>query len=328
MEETLQEEIPLFPKIGIEKLQNCKFSSWFERYRTIIPKAKILQPLFPSFIHYLNQDGLFYPHIIYSTKEDDNIDDDTTSLQILNTKIKHMITSLNGAVFPKLNWTAPKDAAWITPTRTLRCTTISDIYLLLKSSDHISYNLSHAFDICLTPYDLSSFQHELILKQWFDVLPSMEFRCFVYHRQLIGISQRDLKYYAFLEPLRSTILSLSTDLFYFYLRDTFPDENFVFDIYIPPSKSKAWLIDINLWHSTTSSLLFSWKELINNTIRFNDGYPQLRLVDKNGSPWGPSQFTGQRFSDDLLNPDNFDIEKYIKKLQDINISTDATNKQS
>lgn len=56
--------------------------------------------------------------------------------------------------------------------------------------------------------------------------------------------------------------------------------------------------------------------------------PQLRLVDKNGSPWGPSQFTGQRFSDDLLNPDNFDIEKYIKKLQDINISTDATNKQS
>lgn len=42
---------------------------------------------------------------------------------------------------------------------------------------------------------------------------------------LLGISQRDLKYYDFLESLRPVILSLSIELFDLYLKDKFPDEN-------------------------------------------------------------------------------------------------------
>ncbi|KAG4304036.1 hypothetical protein PORY_002559 [Pneumocystis oryctolagi] len=352
MEDRLEQALPeTLPHVSAENVMNCTFSAWRAYCRAITPNARVIRPLDKAFLRYLDQDGLVLPPIdsqydedaekdvesVHSEDIDENILDNsstqdsslvdcTVAFRSLDEEITRTISILGGAVFPKLSWSAPKDAAWITSTRTLRCTTASDIYLLLKSSDCIAHDLHHAFDDC-SPSDIPShFEHELVLKQWFNLLPSMEFRCFVKQRRLIGISQRDLKYYAFLEPLRSTIRSLSIELFNLYLKDKFPDENFVFDIYIPPSKTKAWLIDINLWHCKTSSLLFSWKELLDDTLRFNDdndSLPQLRLVDMDSSPWGPSQFTTQRIPDDFqVNIQDF--EEYIEKLD---ITTDATNKR-
>ena len=33
-----------------------------------------------------------------------------------------MIIELGGAVVPKLNWSAPKDAIWLSPDKQLKCT--------------------------------------------------------------------------------------------------------------------------------------------------------------------------------------------------------------
>ncbi|KAG5513195.1 hypothetical protein PMAC_001565 [Pneumocystis sp. 'macacae'] len=354
MEELKEVSPEDFPRVSAENVMNCSFSAWRTYCSAVTPNARVIRLLDKAFLYYLDQDGLILPPIVSKHNEDiendvvsDSVQDsasDSSSLdntsgdtpintsdcvalfRSLDQEIIRIIATLGGAVFPKLNWSAPKDAAWITLTRTLRCTTPSDIYLLLKSSDHIAHDLYHAFDDCCSPGPPPHFQHELVLKQWFNFHPSMEFRCFVKQRCLIGISQRDLKYYAFLESLRQTILSLSMELFNLYLKDKFPDENFIFDIYIPPSKTKAWLIDINLWHYKTSSLLFSWKELLDDSLCSDDNHllPQLRLVDVDSSLWGPSQFTTQRISDDLLqaNIQGADIEEYIKKLH---ITTDATN---
>ena len=50
---------------------------------------------------------------------------------------------------PKLNWSAPKDATWISlKQNSMECNTPNDIYLLLKSSDFITHDLEHAFDGC------------------------------------------------------------------------------------------------------------------------------------------------------------------------------------
>jgi len=53
-----------------------------------------------------------------------------------------IIEDFDGAVFPKLNWSSPKDATWISTTGTLKCETVSEIFLLLKSSDYITHDLS------------------------------------------------------------------------------------------------------------------------------------------------------------------------------------------
>lgn len=105
------------------------------------------------------------------------------------------------------------------PGQNLKCQNPADIYLLLKSSDFISHDLDHAFDECVDfdPSALSStsadtldvsnlslndsseatatatsrrkrrpYSFELVLKKWFDMPKSQEWRCFVRDRQLIG----------------------------------------------------------------------------------------------------------------------------------------------
>ena len=117
----------------------------------------------------------------------------------------------------------------------LKCQTPADIYLLLKSSDFIAHDLDHAFDGCrdqppvvelidnLNIGEQAStglrrgFEFELVLKKWFDMPKSQEWRCFVRDDTLIGsqlsfsnshasltlfagITQRDSNYYEFLQP--------------------------------------------------------------------------------------------------------------------------------
>lgn len=192
---------------------------------------------------------------------------------------------------PKLNWSSPKDAAWISPHQnTVKCTTPNDIYLLLKSSNFITHDLDHAFDNTVATASSTSsapashsnlgFQPVLVLRTFFSPQPSMEFRCFVKHRSLIAITPRDPNHYEFLKPLRATIIARVKDLFDSRLRFTFPDGNFCFDVYIPESRNlddsddsdgeedpgrkigRARLIDINPWAPRTDSLLFGWDELL------------------------------------------------------------------
>ncbi len=183
----------------------------------------------------------------------------------LHQLIKDKIAELGGAVAPKLNWTAPKDATWISPHQnTIKCTSPNDVYLLLKSSNFITYDLDHAFDDC-TPTTNSTvnqtpFKPVLVLRSYFNPHTAMEFRCFVKHRNLVAISQRDLNYFEFLQPLKADIVARIYQLFNNKLRYTFPDGNFVFDVYIPEGEgeplSRARLIDINAWAPHTDSLLF------------------------------------------------------------------------
>lgn len=60
------------------------------------------------------------------------------------------------------------------------------------------------------------------------------------------------------DMLRSRIQSFFDEK----LRDTFPDPNFVFDVYIPAPHQRVWLIDINPWAQRTDPLLFSWLEIL------------------------------------------------------------------
>ena len=148
------------------------------------------------------------------------------------------------------------------------------MYMLLKSSDFVTHDLEQVFDGCEEApsgdgSDLDtnhqSLPYHLVLRKAIpNLIPSLEFRCFVRGRTLFAICQRDLNHYDFLPSLRPVLKSLIQDFFDRNLRDTFPDENFVFDVYVPQPKERGrvWLIDINPWAIRTDPLIFSWMELL------------------------------------------------------------------
>jgi D123 len=168
-------------------------------------------------------------------------------------------------VAPKLNWSAPKDATWISMKKnSMECATPNDIYLLLKSSDFVTHDLEHAFDDCEEDEALKKedINYVLVLRKWFKVNPSCEFRCFVRERRVVGICQRDLNHFEFLFPMKEQLRETILAYFEKTLKGTFPDNNFVFDIYLPEPHDKVRLMDINPWAPRTDPLLFSWLELL------------------------------------------------------------------
>ena len=192
---------------------------------------------------------------------------------------------------PKLNWSAPKDATWISATNDMDCRTPNDVYLLLKSSDFVTHDLEQVFDDCESDTESDSASNSeasqkedevpearcvthsagsseipycLVLRKKIPAYnPSLEFRCFVRARQLLCMCQRDLNHFSFLPPLVSKFRSLIQQFFDKNLQKKFPDENFVFDVYIPPPHDRVWLIDLNPWAPRTDPLLFSWLAILN-----------------------------------------------------------------
>ena len=312
-----------FPPITKSHILNCSYHSWYprlvvqitsqsyddtnsRRYRSQTPKARIIA-LPPAFVSYLQADGIILPPEDNTSLSHDSNSDSWTDLKYgadddsedeesdpslcwseTHAKIKACIEELGGSVMPKLNWSAPKDATWISATNSMDCRTANDIYLLLKSSDFITHDLEQAYTGCEETDSEESTDEEsnangrlqgsgdknlrhsprdtpfyLILRKTISAYnPSMEFRCFVRDRVLLCICQRDLNHFEFLPQMVPQLRKLIQEFFQKHLAGAFPDSNFVFDVYIPSPHTRVWLIDINPWAVRTDPLLFSWLEIL------------------------------------------------------------------
>lgn len=114
-------------------------------------------------------------------EEDDNEEEDRM-IREWGASVDAAIKALGGSVFPKLNWSAPKDAVWSTSNGNLRCRSHSDVLRLLKNSDYAAADINQAEDIGMKVV--------LVLKPWREVSTGSEFRCFVMKRKLVSICQR------------------------------------------------------------------------------------------------------------------------------------------
>jgi hypothetical protein len=307
--ETTQDAVPErltalpFPPLTKQHILNCSYHSWHPKYRSVTPKARLI-PLTAPFLAYLRADGIILPEDetpriwsdsdsgVFSandTQDDDASDDEGEDVAAqwrgLHQNVKSTIAELGGKVVPKLNWSAPKDATWISTTNSMDCTEPNDIYLLLKSSDFVTHDLEHAFDDCVDEGPSPEIPYHLVLRKWVQLNPSVEFRCFVRKRQLIAICQRDLNHFEFLFNMEDKLRDRIQSFFDTSLRDTFPDESFAFDVYIPPPHNRVWLIDVNPWAQRTDPLLFSWLELLTMPVpaQLPEKVVSLPLTGGNGA---------------------------------------------
>ncbi|KAI9116642.1 hypothetical protein K1719_012300 [Acacia pycnantha] len=285
----------------VEQVNQCQIQEWYPKFKSVSIKT-IIHQLPESFVDYLLDDsGPFllpvsvsnedaFPNRIHNAEEEEDYQvsegsgdeaEETSpppSFPELELKVKESIESLGGAVFPKLNWSAPKDTAWISSTGTLRCTTFSEIALLLRSSDSLVHDLCHAYD---SSDDKSSSRPQnffLALRKWYPSLrPDMEFRCFVRGKKLIGISQREVTtFYPALLEEKNDLLLLMQGFFNNKVRDVFESENYTFDVYITIDE-RIKILDFNPWGGFTLPLLFAWDEL-DQILDDEDGV-EFRIIE-------------------------------------------------
>ena len=285
-----------------EEVILCQIQEWYPKFKSVSIKT-LIHELPESFVEYLlddhgpfllpasvtNEDAL--PNRIHNPEEEEDyqvsegsgdeaeLPPSPPSFPELELKVKESIKSLGGAVFAKLNWSAPKDSAWISTTGTLQCTSFSEIALLLRSSDSLIHDLCHAYDSCCDKSLSRPPNFYLALRKWYPSLrPEMEFRCFVRDRLLVGISQREVTgfYPALLEKKRG-IEAVIMEFFLDKVSETFELENYTFDVYVT-TDDRVKLVDFNPWGAFTLPLLFTWEELEQNFAEEGHGV-EFRIVE-------------------------------------------------
>jgi len=284
----------IFPLQTPDYLLSFQFSSWYPTFSSISIKSTIIHPLSQAFKEYLDSDGIFVPEgsenvPAESSPSDQEGEDDAAvgqsfSFPDLDERIRQIIKEY-GAIFPKLNFSSPKDASWVLPPSSpLKCTSPSDVYILLKSSDFISHDLSidAVFEGCqCDPSNPPSYQLELVLRKWYPIDRSREFRCFVREGRLIGISQRDTNFYDFMnEPqTQSKILETLQRFWEDKIKSEWHgQQDYVFDVLMTRDLSRGHVLDFNPYAPRTDPLLFTYEELL---LVFTQGSsaPELRIVD-------------------------------------------------
>jgi hypothetical protein len=103
-------------------LHYTRFANWFPLYRRHSPKATIIDllDLQPDFVDWLQEDGIVLPrgsddepYVDSDKSDDDEMSDDgeeeaeARNFDVLNDRIRQVLSAYEGAVFPKLDWSAP-----------------------------------------------------------------------------------------------------------------------------------------------------------------------------------------------------------------------------
>ena len=177
-----------------------------------------------------------------------------THLESLEEKLNKAIAHFPKGAFIRLGSRSPKDTHKGIITRCKAMDGKQAIQLLTSGSARVSYDLRVAIKANYPPW--------VFIRQWQEISPDREFRCFMQHHQLIGVSQYFHKTCfprLSLELRREALSHTLWEFFplfskYCHLADV------VFDVEISVDYNpKVTLIEINPFNELTDPCLYSWK---------------------------------------------------------------------
>lgn len=171
-----------------QPLAACAHASWYPKFEKISIRSIPIR--IPSDVQkYLLDDPIILPRECDSClppaascpfSDDDSVATEQPEFPAFSSAIRNAIATLGGSVFLKTNWQSPKDAFWITAGQTLRVRDIADAYQLLKASSCTKEDVGRPIEPQL-----------LVVRQWMDIHPGTEFRCYVKDASLIGKTELD-----------------------------------------------------------------------------------------------------------------------------------------
>ncbi|KAL4102011.1 hypothetical protein PRIC1_005759 [Phytophthora ramorum] len=264
------------PPYTAAQVDNCAFAAWYPALKRVSIKGEVV-PLPSDFVSLLLADGVTLPTAPVASGIEDDCDEDEEDaasaltdeqLRVISTvreQVEKVLEDFGGKLFPKTNWSAPRDAAWMLGS--LKCTNFEDVFLLLQSSDFVVHDLTQPYIGCSVEKEKKPRESYLVLKKWCNFLDSMLFRCFVVGHRLVAVSQRNCdEFYEFLPDQQDELCELMYEFYKKNFRRTeggfiFPDANYVFDVYVD-KRHRVYLLDVNVFGAVTDTLLFSWEELL------------------------------------------------------------------
>ena len=293
----------LFTEImKIEEVLQCALPNWYERFEKVTFPTVVV-PIPGDVLEYLKDNGsLVLPmecnRESYDGTEEDYDDfgdvdwndhseereSDQKSFPEFSQAIQRHINNFGGDVFIKLNWSCPKDATWVAFNNNLKCSSLSQVYLLLKSSDFVAHDLTQPFKDCEDWSEAAqAVQYSLVLRRWVDINPGTEVRCWVADNQVLAMCQRDTSnFYPHMALEEDSIKQDVLSFFSEHISSRLPLTRFVMDV-VRPSKDNVVLVDFNPWGDTTDSLLFSWAELDAWSASLaRDDCPVFRCIEEGG----------------------------------------------
>ncbi|RXW24480.1 hypothetical protein EST38_g1330 [Candolleomyces aberdarensis] len=238
-------QLDLFPEQTPAYILSFQFSSWYPTFSDVSIKSTIVRPLSGDFREYLESESVFVPAGSENAPPESTLSDDegegndgsdeeggpSYAFPELDAKIRECINQY-GAVFPKLNFTSPRDASWILPPSSpLKCTSPADVYLLLKSSDFVNHdvNLERVFEGCSKPPAV----HD-------------------------GSGSGAGDYDATQEKIVASIVRFWEDKIKPRRQD---QSDYIFDFLLTRDLTRGHILDFNPYAPRTDSLLFSYEDL-------------------------------------------------------------------
>eukprot|EP01031_Cornospumella_fuschlensis_P040993 gene40993-50003_t len=269
----------------------CQFHEWYDLFKHVSIKSKVI-PLPEEFFQYLSEDGVFLPlpshldHDHLSDEDDADVQETKSTSSEPNVKyrfpeveaaIADALEQFGRSVFVKTNWSAPLDAAWMN-AGSMKCVTVNEVFLLIKSSDRVLFDVEKMYDLVHEPTKRRPDVLHLVIRKWANLHPSMEFRAFVYNRELVGVCQRNCHtFFPFLPAEADAYARQISDFFHNEIREKSLLDSFVMDLYID-QKQRLWLLDVNPFGEPTCSLLFDWAELLQHADAPSSS-PLVRAVE-------------------------------------------------
>ncbi|KAI3638752.1 hypothetical protein MIR68_003250 [Amoeboaphelidium protococcarum] len=300
-----------------EQVLQCSAHKWLPKIKQNCGEYEIIE-LDASFIEYLNQDGIQLP----SDMEKDF--DQYLNIKLTLDRIQQVFNKFSN-VFPKLNWSSPKDACWINHNQSPKCSTVDDIIQMLKASDCINFDLNHIFDECTLQSEayqndqilsdddimiLKGHLRHLILKRFDDnIVPSMEFRCIVHHGTLVGISQRYLG--VCYNYTQEELVNICQTIIQFHQQELNGAlqnlDDYVFDVCLM-KENAVRLIDINPVSDSTDLALFaSSNNEIESLVRIDPQLLPILRVHRSDAETSEFQSSNPRYQLNMLPVDAFQL---------------------
>ncbi|RUP47085.1 D123-domain-containing protein [Jimgerdemannia flammicorona] len=297
-----------FPPLTRQDVLNCSLSSWYETFRQVTFKSKVMR-LSQEFVDYLNADSIFLPddgHLARATVnelddddddeeptnfdegDDDGAPDNTPHFPEVEEQIWQALNEFDGAIFPKLNWSSPRHMRVGQYDLSLHPSTSPTSLRMPSSSQQRRASAARrpSMSSCSLRAPISS-TTTWTMRLTTAPTPTDRIRWVLgttsycasgttcSHPWSSGLCQRDINYYEFLADMREEIEDKIDEFFEDKVRDKFPNRNYVFDVYLSRDRRKVYLVDFNPFGPMTDSLLFHWDDIlsVNATDR-----PSLLLI--------------------------------------------------